>query len=315
MINIYGPQETSAKSSLWNRIAEFMHQHNGKFILFGDMNTVRHENERYGSLFSRNEADLLNSFIDSSGLIDLPIGGRYYTRMNKVGTKLSKLDRLLISEGISKDIPDIRVTAIDRMWLDHSPILLHAMKRITVQVALSDIKDIEKKIDDGSASSSNHDKRIKLLQDIDKLDKLVALDLIQKSHIKWDIEGDSMPQDHMPKVLDSTGLSKVIDKVVSKEQSAFIYGRQILDDPLIISEVIQCWRKYLTMSPYRLAFGVLNGAAWIRACLYLLEASILIKGLIIKGKESKNEQKPTRNGKVKTKSESGSQLLKPDQAK
>ncbi|GJT04638.1 putative RNA-directed DNA polymerase, eukaryota, reverse transcriptase zinc-binding domain protein [Tanacetum coccineum] len=48
------------------------------------MNTVRHENERSGSLFSRNEADLLNSFIDSSSLIDLPIGGRYYTRMNKV---------------------------------------------------------------------------------------------------------------------------------------------------------------------------------------------------------------------------------------
>ncbi|GJT91429.1 RNA-directed DNA polymerase, eukaryota, reverse transcriptase zinc-binding domain protein [Tanacetum coccineum] len=104
MINIYGPQETPTKSSLWNRIAEFMHQHNGKFILFGDMNIVRHKNERAGSLFSRNEAGHFNSFIDSSGLIDLPIGG------------------------ISEDIPDIRVTAIDHMWSDHTPILLHAMK-------------------------------------------------------------------------------------------------------------------------------------------------------------------------------------------
>ncbi|GJX45735.1 RNA-directed DNA polymerase, eukaryota [Tanacetum coccineum] len=34
-------------------------------------------------------------------------------------------------------------------------------------------------------------------------------------------------------------LSKVIDKVVSKEQPAFISGRQILDGPLIISEIIQ----------------------------------------------------------------------------
>ncbi|GKE53231.1 putative RNA-directed DNA polymerase, eukaryota, reverse transcriptase zinc-binding domain protein [Tanacetum coccineum] len=33
-------------------------------------------------------------------------------------------------------------------------------------------------------------------------------------------------------------LSKVVDKVVSKEQSAFISGHQILDGPLIISEII-----------------------------------------------------------------------------
>nr|GEX14017.1 hypothetical protein [Tanacetum cinerariifolium] len=91
MINIYGPQETSAKSSLWNRITEFMHQHDGKFILFGDMNTVRHENERSG-------------------------------------TKLSKLDYFHIYEGISKDIPDIKVMAIDCMLSDHIHIVLHAMK-------------------------------------------------------------------------------------------------------------------------------------------------------------------------------------------
>ncbi|GJT58885.1 RNA-directed DNA polymerase, eukaryota, reverse transcriptase zinc-binding domain protein [Tanacetum coccineum] len=128
MINIYGPQESSAKSHFWNRIADFMNEHNVKFILFGDMNTVWHENERSGSLFSRIEADHFNSFIDSMGPIDLPMGGRYFTWMNKAGTKLSKLDRFLISEGIIEDIPDIKITAIDRMWPDHSPILLHVKK-------------------------------------------------------------------------------------------------------------------------------------------------------------------------------------------
>ncbi|GJX45734.1 RNA-directed DNA polymerase, eukaryota, reverse transcriptase zinc-binding domain protein [Tanacetum coccineum] len=114
MINIYGPQESSAKSHFWNRIADFMNEHNGKFILFGDMNTVRHENERSGSLFSHIEADHFNSFIDSTGLIDLPIGGRYFTWMNKAGTKLSKL-MIPISEGIIDDIPDIIITVIDRL--------------------------------------------------------------------------------------------------------------------------------------------------------------------------------------------------------
>ncbi|GJT54285.1 RNA-directed DNA polymerase, eukaryota, reverse transcriptase zinc-binding domain protein [Tanacetum coccineum] len=246
--------DSLAKSSLWNRIADFMNHHNGKFILFGDMNTVRHENEMSGSLFSRIEAEHFNSFIDSTSLIDLPIGGRYFTWMNKVGTKLRKLDRFLISEGITEDIPDIKITTIDRMWSDHSLILFHvkkadfgpspfkfyntwlnrdgfddlikstwasmdtsnghrnfksheklrglktAIKKWQADVRkndrsqkhgiLSEIKDIKKKIDDGSTSTSDREKRIKLLQDIDKLENLEALNLIQKAHIKWDIEGD-----------------------------------------------------------------------------------------------------------------------------
>nr|GEX60032.1 RNA-directed DNA polymerase, eukaryota, reverse transcriptase zinc-binding domain protein [Tanacetum cinerariifolium] len=254
MINIYGPQESAAKSSLWNHLVEFMNQHNGKFILFGDFNTVLHEYERSGSLFSRIEAEHFNAFIDSTCLIDLPIGGRHSTWMNKAGTKLSKFECFLISEGVMEDISDIKVTTIERLWSDHSPILLHSKKddfgpstfklyiswlsrdgfddivkstwdsmetgnggnKISSHVKLRNLKNdikkwqvdvrkidkshksanlfeihaIEKKIDDGSASISDHEKRIKLLQDIDKLENLEALDLIQKAHIKWDIEGD-----------------------------------------------------------------------------------------------------------------------------
>ncbi|GJS77998.1 putative RNA-directed DNA polymerase, eukaryota, reverse transcriptase zinc-binding domain protein [Tanacetum coccineum] len=55
---------------------------------------------------------------------------------------------------------------------------------------LNDLKVIDKKIDDGSANENDRENRIKLLQDIDNLDNLEAHDLIQKAHIKWDIEGD-----------------------------------------------------------------------------------------------------------------------------
>ncbi|GKB01693.1 hypothetical protein Tco_0829737, partial [Tanacetum coccineum] len=63
---------------------------------------------------------------------------------------------------------------------------------ISSHVKLRGLKTAIKKwqIDDGSASNSDSEKRIKLLQDIDKLDNLEALDLIQKARIKWDIEGD-----------------------------------------------------------------------------------------------------------------------------
>ncbi|GJV72922.1 RNA-directed DNA polymerase, eukaryota, reverse transcriptase zinc-binding domain protein, partial [Tanacetum coccineum] len=254
MINVYGPQDPHTKSALWNKLADFMHNHNGKFILFGDLNVVRNEQERFGSIFSSYDANHLNAFIDSSGLIDLSIGGCYYTWMNKAGTKLSKLDRFLISDDILEAIPDIRITALDRLWSDHTPILFHVKKsnfgpspfklynswllrdgfndpirsawssmenqsndrslmsheklrsikgsikqwHINIKIndrnkrleALNDLKVIDKKIDDGSANENDRENRIKLLQDIDNLDNLEAHDLIQKAHIKWDIEGD-----------------------------------------------------------------------------------------------------------------------------
>nr|GFB07555.1 RNA-directed DNA polymerase, eukaryota [Tanacetum cinerariifolium] len=96
--------------------------------LFGDINVVHNENEKSGSLFSRQDENNFNSFIDNYGLIDLPLRGRLFIWMNKDGTKLSKLDRFLISEEVTDALPDVCITAIDRLWSDHNPILLHIFK-------------------------------------------------------------------------------------------------------------------------------------------------------------------------------------------
>ncbi|GKB25356.1 DUF4219 domain-containing protein, partial [Tanacetum coccineum] len=128
MVNIYGPHDHMAKNTLWNRIYDFMPSHSGKYILFGDMNEVREENERLGSIFSRVDADIFNHFISRIALIDLPMGGHAFTWMNKAGTKLSKLDRFLITEDILESLADICVTALDRSWSDHNPILLQCNK-------------------------------------------------------------------------------------------------------------------------------------------------------------------------------------------
>ncbi|GJW25880.1 putative RNA-directed DNA polymerase, eukaryota, reverse transcriptase zinc-binding domain protein [Tanacetum coccineum] len=47
MIKVYGPQNSEAKAQLWYSLHIFMHDHNGKFILFRDLNVVRDESERY----------------------------------------------------------------------------------------------------------------------------------------------------------------------------------------------------------------------------------------------------------------------------
>ncbi|GKC45235.1 RNA-directed DNA polymerase, eukaryota, reverse transcriptase zinc-binding domain protein [Tanacetum coccineum] len=129
MINGIGiHMDQVSKLTLWNRLQDFMHHHIGSYIMFGDMNAVRNEQERVGSIFNIIAADYFNSFIDATGLVDLPIGGRCFTWMNKAGTKLSKLDRFLIPEDVIDLLPNIRITAPDRIWSDHNPILLHVDK-------------------------------------------------------------------------------------------------------------------------------------------------------------------------------------------
>ncbi|GJX32639.1 RNA-directed DNA polymerase, eukaryota, reverse transcriptase zinc-binding domain protein [Tanacetum coccineum] len=229
MVNIYGPQDSIAKASLWSRLRDFMHHHSGQFILFEDLNKVREESERHGSNFSRSEAEVFNSFIGDTSLIDLPTGGRFFTWMNKEGTKMSKLDRFLVSSNFLDSHPDIKVLALEKLWSDHNPILLYVKKldfgplfvpqvnhKIHLHVKLKELKKsiktwhasikhseasrkhevhsllkiLEGKIDSGRASDSEREDRINLLQECDDIEKSEVTDLIQKAHIQWDIEGD-----------------------------------------------------------------------------------------------------------------------------
>ncbi|GKA31130.1 ankyrin repeat-containing protein ITN1-like protein, partial [Tanacetum coccineum] len=125
LINMYGPPHQPDKENIWESLRIFAHQHVGQIILFGDLNEVRHENERFGTMFSSNDVLIFNSFIDNVCLIDLPLGGKIYTWMNTLGTKLSKLDRFLVSDGVLNAHPHLQATVLDKVWSNHNPMLLH----------------------------------------------------------------------------------------------------------------------------------------------------------------------------------------------
>nr|GEW43416.1 hypothetical protein [Tanacetum cinerariifolium] len=74
--------------------------------------------------------------------------------------------------------------------------------------------------------------------------------------------------------------SSVLDKVVSPVQSAFISGRQILDGPLMVSEIIDWYKKQnknlmIFKEDFEKAF---DSRSWIRSCLHSARTSILING-------------------------------------
>ncbi|GKB98152.1 putative RNA-directed DNA polymerase, eukaryota, reverse transcriptase zinc-binding domain protein [Tanacetum coccineum] len=221
IINVYGPQHQPEKSILWSFLRNFILNHTGKVILFGDLNKVRSESERFGSIFSNGDAAIFNDFIRDSGLIDLPMGGRKFTWMNKVGTKMSKLDRFLISDDVVQELPYLQVVALDKLWSDHNPILLHSKKHDfgptpfkifhswferldfkdifahTKEVELSrrksivaELRSLEQKIDDGQATEDDKRIRTNRLKDLDDLEKIESIDLAQKARVKWEVEGD-----------------------------------------------------------------------------------------------------------------------------
>ncbi|GJZ09996.1 RNA-directed DNA polymerase, eukaryota, reverse transcriptase zinc-binding domain protein [Tanacetum coccineum] len=94
-------------------------------------------------------------------------------------------------------------------------------------------------------------------------------------------------------------LAKVINKIVSHEQSTFIAGRHILDGPLILSEIVELFKekkkkliifkvdfekafdsvswKYLDFVLLYLGFSS-KWRSWIRACLSSSRASVLVNG-------------------------------------
>nr|GEV31391.1 RNA-directed DNA polymerase, eukaryota [Tanacetum cinerariifolium] len=75
-----------------------------------------------------NESSDLSYPPGKSGLIDLPIGGCFFTWINKAGTKLSKLDRFLIFKEVLKVLPDIRIIALDRLWSNHTHLIFNIPK-------------------------------------------------------------------------------------------------------------------------------------------------------------------------------------------
>ncbi|XP_071687632.1 uncharacterized protein [Rutidosis leptorrhynchoides] len=94
------------------------------WLLCGDFNEVRSQSERFNSVYNSCWANKFNEFIDKMGLIDIPLGGKKFTRVCDNGIKFSKLDRFLISEEFNLCWPYLSATVLERKSSDHAPIIL-----------------------------------------------------------------------------------------------------------------------------------------------------------------------------------------------
>ncbi|GKB95065.1 RNA-directed DNA polymerase, eukaryota [Tanacetum coccineum] len=124
MISVYAPQAGSYKRVLWSYLELLVNRWNGESIVMGDFNEFRRMEERWGSTFNAYGARAFNNFISNAGLVDLQLEGYSFTWAHPSATKMSKLDRFLVTDGLISSFPRVSAVCLDRHLSDHRPILL-----------------------------------------------------------------------------------------------------------------------------------------------------------------------------------------------
>ncbi|GJW56322.1 RNA-directed DNA polymerase, eukaryota [Tanacetum coccineum] len=254
LVAVYAPQQPGSKRALWDFLSNLVRRWNGEAIIMGDFNDVRTMDERLGSSFNVSSARCFDRFIVSSGLVDVKLEGYSFTWSHPSASKMSKLDRFLVTEGIISLYPSISALCLDRHLSDHRPILLrevlsdfgptpfrfyqswlrmegfdsmvehawlsfshsdsNAMVRFKKKLQdlksiirlwvkdkkfhlhnaknslQNDLISIDKDLERGNVSDDILLNRMDLNRRLQDIKLLEVKDLVQKSKIKWAIEGD-----------------------------------------------------------------------------------------------------------------------------
>ncbi|GKB77670.1 transposon TX1, partial [Tanacetum coccineum] len=112
------------KTSLWDRLTGLMNRWNGAWCIFGDLNVVRCNEDRLNCQVNIKESIEFNDFINDMRLLEIPMGGRKFTRVSDDGINFSKLDRFLLNDEFNNLLGNLSVIALDRKLSDHCPIVL-----------------------------------------------------------------------------------------------------------------------------------------------------------------------------------------------
>ncbi|XP_022014172.1 uncharacterized protein LOC110913658 [Helianthus annuus] len=124
VVNVYAPNDANARRGLWSDLIQLRNSRQGQWVFAGDFNDVRHPEERKNSEYVAANADAFNDFILAAALQEFDMGGAKFTYISDRGDKLSKIDRVLVCIGFMESWPGTVLTALDKLYSDHRPLLL-----------------------------------------------------------------------------------------------------------------------------------------------------------------------------------------------
>jgi hypothetical protein len=130
IVNIYSKCDLASKRKLWEVLLMSKNGFGGNaWCVLGDFNAILHREERRGvndltssSLYS--EMADFNTFVRNMDLEDLPVLGRKFTWSHPNGSSVSRIDRVLVSEGWLSNWGYPSLWVLPRTVSDHCPLVL-----------------------------------------------------------------------------------------------------------------------------------------------------------------------------------------------
>nr|GEX88410.1 RNA-directed DNA polymerase, eukaryota, reverse transcriptase zinc-binding domain protein [Tanacetum cinerariifolium] len=183
MINIYGPHDTHVKATLWNSLRMFIHTHNGKFMLFGDLNEA--------TVLERGKSNHKSIFLHVEKLDYGPYQFKFFHSWLKRPDFDSMIKHVI--EDLSTITTPLCTRLKNRLKVFKQKIKewYHSTKhrkQSQRQILRNRINEIDQKLDMNVASDSDREERLNLIQECEELDHITGLDLAQKAHAQWDVE-------------------------------------------------------------------------------------------------------------------------------
>ncbi|KAK8974670.1 hypothetical protein V6N11_013137 [Hibiscus sabdariffa] len=125
---IYGPPYKEEKKDFWEFMKNLRNGNGDRWLVMGDSNVVSSQEEKIGGVpFNVNDARSYFDFVDTLGLIDIPITGGDFTWSNQRSEEdaiLEKLDRVLCSPGWNSFFPKAVALLDIAIGSDHALVLV-----------------------------------------------------------------------------------------------------------------------------------------------------------------------------------------------
>ncbi|GJV76710.1 RNA-directed DNA polymerase, eukaryota, partial [Tanacetum coccineum] len=205
MVNVYAPQDEEGKQNLWRFITEFMSTNPGHYIIFGDFNSVRNKSERFLI------ADLTWNHLGPSVALDRMISDHHPILLRRCTADYGPIPFKIYhswfqADGFDKVVADFWSNGYYRKsssalinFKNKLQGLKSAIKgwvntrrsRIEVIDSLrEELRSLDLQIDVRQGLHNGGEKRMKLVNEIHKMEHEQKEELIQKSRIKWCVDGD-----------------------------------------------------------------------------------------------------------------------------
>ncbi|GKB65218.1 RNA-directed DNA polymerase, eukaryota, partial [Tanacetum coccineum] len=170
----------------------------GEVVIMGDFNEVRVKSDRFDTNFNVLGANIFNSFINSTGLEEVHLGGSAFTWCHKLLHNNHDPSSLHITStwnsAPSVDSNGMRNLAGKLKFLKaHIKIWIKDNKSETVSTNANlkkELNQLDAVIDKGTGTEVEAEKRMEVLAALRNIDHIHSMDLAQKAKIKWSIEGD-----------------------------------------------------------------------------------------------------------------------------